>query len=367
MKIKLTPKLKIGLLALAVFGLASCRKDDDEPTTIVQPVSAGVYVLNEGGWGAKNSSVSYYEFLSSKTTENIFSDANSGAKLGDTGQDIYIYGSKTYISVNGSNNVVVINTKTAKLIKSITLNAVGAATAFPRYLAASNGKVFVSAFDDNVYVLDTVSLSVQKIIPVGADPEGLAVVGSKLYVANSGGYNDPADSTVSVIDINTLTELKKVKVGLNPNQVVADQYGDIYVTTRGDYEHIKANLYRINTSTDVAIALNIPATGIAIKGDIAYIYKANYSKITQSYDDIGYLTLNVKSEITGGNFIKDGTENSFYTAYGIAIDPVSGDIFIADAGDYQNRGTVYCLGSDGKKKYSFTAGVIPSRFAFYIK
>ena len=41
----------------------------------------------------------------------------------------------------------------------------------------------------------------------------MAIVGDKLYVANSGGYRVPNyDRTVSVIDLKTFTEEKKIDV-----------------------------------------------------------------------------------------------------------------------------------------------------------
>jgi YVTN family beta-propeller protein len=65
-------------------------------------------------------------------------------------------------------------------------------------------------------------------IAVGQNPEGLAVSNGKLYVANSGGLNFPdVDSTVSVIDLTTHTELLKITVGKNPGGVCVDSEGDV--------------------------------------------------------------------------------------------------------------------------------------------
>ena len=58
--------------------------------------------------------------------------------------------------------------------------------------------------------IDTVSLQVVDECIVGYQPEEMAIVGNKLYVANSGGYRVPNyDRTVSVIDLKTFTEEKK--------------------------------------------------------------------------------------------------------------------------------------------------------------
>ncbi|WP_207425643.1 YncE family protein [Pedobacter sp. SYSU D00535] len=349
---------KATLAVAFVIGFASCRKDNG-PEPEPEPVSQGVYVLSQGNFNQNNSVLSYYSFDSKAVTENYFGAANAGANLGDLGEDIEIYGSKMYISVNGSNKVEVVNAKTAKKIATVTINS-------PRSIAVANGKVFVSSYTDNVYAIDTTNLSVTHTIPVGKDPEGMAVVGNKLYVANSGGFEATFANTVSVIDLTTFTELKKITVGVNPAQVIADKYGDVYVVTKGNYAGIDPNLYVIKTTTDQAIALNIPATGLAISGDIAYIYKANYKFSTNSYD-IGYLTLNVLTETPGSSFITDGTQTAIQLPYGIAVDPSSSDIYITDAKNFVSAGTVHCYSKEGKKKFSFDAAVMPAKLKFYTK
>ena len=55
--------------------------------------------------------------------------------------------------------------------------------------------------------LDTRTLQLVDKVTVGYQPDEMAVVGGKLYVAHSGGYRVPDyDHTVSVIDLNTFRE-----------------------------------------------------------------------------------------------------------------------------------------------------------------
>jgi len=354
----------------AVALLSSCRKDNGEPEA-TPIVSKGIYVLNEGGFEQNNSSLSYFDFAGKVATSNIFASANAGASAGDIGNDVQVYGAKMYIIMNNSNLIHIVEAKSAKKIKSINMIIDGVKT-LPRSVAFAKGKAFVSAYNDKVYVIDTITLAIEKSIGVGRDPEGLAVVGNKLYVANSGGLgyltNETQDKTVSVIDLTTFTEIKKIEVPLNPKTIVADKYGDIYVATVGNYANIPANLVVIDSKTDlIKKKFDIPVTGIAIRNDIAYMYKAVYAYATNSYV-IGYFTLNVQNEtITSEKFITDDTDKAIKIPYGLAVDPISGDVFISDANDFQNPGTVYCFDQTGKKKYSFIAGIIPGHFAFYTK
>ena len=84
-----------------------------------------------------------------------------------------------------------------------------------RYIAFDGGYAYVSSYAGAVefdpeyrrgYVakIDTVTMQVVDTCGVGYQPEEMAVVDGRLYVANSGGYMAPDyDLTVSVIDLAT--------------------------------------------------------------------------------------------------------------------------------------------------------------------
>lgn len=363
MTIKSNINLKVALATSILFTLASCQKNDD-PEPQPQQVSQGVFVLNEGGWGKNNASLSYYGFNSQAVTADIFASTNPQIQggLGDLAQDMHVYGSKMYIVVGGSNTVEVVSPSTAKSIKSIELPNIS-----PKYLASANGKVFISAQDDKVHVLDTVTLTITKAIAVGQDPAHMAVVGNKLYVANSGEYEHPTyDNTISVIDLTTLTEISKITVAINLHQMEADKYGDLYVVSRGrsygdQQPLVPSALYVVNPTTGtIKKKFDFEATDLAIHEDIAYVYSYSYITFAPSYK-----VINVKDEtVVKETFISDGT--SIGVPYAIGVDPVLGDVYISDAKDYVNSGAVYCFDSTGKKKFSFTAGVLPNKFSFFV-
>ena len=49
-----------------------------------------------------------------------------------------------------------------------------------------------------------------------------------------------------------------------------------------------------------------------------------------------------KKEIVDRNFIKDGTEEKIEIPYGVAVNPVTKEIFVTDAKDYVTPGRLYC-------------------------
>ena len=91
------------------------------------------YVLNSGDWKSNNSSLTRY---GGSVTQFCFESIN-GRGLGNTANDIIVYGSKMYVAVAGESTIEVADTD-AKSIRQIKCDVQ------PRYLAASGGKVYVS-------------------------------------------------------------------------------------------------------------------------------------------------------------------------------------------------------------------------------
>lgn len=78
----------------------------------------------------------------------------------------------------------------------------------------------------------------------------MAIIENNLYVANSGGYRFPDyDRTVSVVDLNTFKETSKIDVGINLHHIKKDNYGDLYVSSRGDYYNTPSNLFILDSKT----------------------------------------------------------------------------------------------------------------------
>jgi YVTN family beta-propeller protein len=357
MKILKLKHLFIAAILLTV--LASCHKKEDITPDAPTAQRAGLYVLNQGGFGRSNGSLTYYDYTSAKLTADIFTTANAKG-LGDTPNDVKIYGSKMYIAIDISGIVQVLDAKTAKIIKTLDMKT-GTTSREPRSIAYNKNKVFISQYDGTVAVLDTATLTIDKYITVGRNPEQMVVSNGKLYVANSGGlsFGNP-DKTVSVVDLTTLTETKKITVIANPVSIGADSYGNVYVFSTGDYASVAAGMTIIDNTTDVVKSQNATTgaygTSFIVNGDVAYFLTSN-NKVA---------VYNVKTQtITSANFITDGT--TFTTAYNLAYDSLTGEIFVSDAKDYASNGLVYAFDKNGKKEYSITVGINPGAFAFVNK
>ena len=201
---------------------------------------------------------------------------------------------------------------------------------------------------------------------MGYQPEEMVVHNEKLYVANSGGYRAPNyDRTVSVVDLETFKEKKKIDVAINLYRMAIDERGDIYVSSRGDYKNTPSNLYVIDSTTDeVKQCLDLPVGGMCVDGDKLYYYSVAYS-MTSGGNKVTYgiLDTRTKKQITD-RIITDGTDEDIMIPYGIAVNPETKEIFMSDAQNYVVTGFVYCFSPEGKLKWKTEGGNIPGHFAF---
>lgn len=334
--------------------LISCKKDQPEPAIETSVLNNGIVVLCEGLFQHNNSNLSWVD-LSDGSIENDFYTKRTGRGLGDTGNDMIQYGSKVYIAVNVSSTIEVHRASDFLSIKQISM-VEGSTSKQPRYLLAHQGKIYITCFDGYVDVLDTTSLSITQRIAVGENPEGLAIASGKLYVANSGGLNYPnLDSTVSVIDLNTNTEMYKITVGKNPWKMISDPNGDIYVFVRGDYGAIPSRLKRIDTSVDQVVGtFPFHISDFTIAGNELLIASSESNAVSR---------LDWQNEsIVQSSFINlDGVT----TFYGINYNSIENTIYISDAMGYTNSGYIRKYGSNGQLITSYHVGLNPTKILFY--
>jgi hypothetical protein len=370
------------IIILSLIVITSCR--DDEPlipstsTQVTHPDPTlgpvkGFFLLNEGNMGSNKATLDYYDYETGVYTKNIFAERNPGVvkELGDVGNDIQIYGERLYAVINCSNFVEIMNVNTAKHIGVVSIPNC-------RYIAFKEGYAYVSSYagpvqpDPNyrlgyVAKVDTASLQVVGECIVGYQPEEMVVVDDKLYVANSGGYRYPDyDHTVSVIDLTTFSEIKKIETNIvNLHRMELDQYGNIWVSSRGDYKNIESKTFVIDSRTDqVTDVLELPNSNMTRCGDSLYVYSTEWNWTTGK-NAITYAIVDTRTKkIVSRNFITDGTEKEITIPYGVAVNPETKEIFVTDAKDYVTPGILHCLSPEGKKKWSITTGDIPAHIVF---
>lgn len=358
-----TKKLLLSLFAFSVVAV-SCSSDD-ETASGPAPVPSGAYedgvfVLNQGGFGHGNASVS---FINSdfQLEEDIFEAVNPELLLGDTAQDIGLNGDLAYIVMNNSQKIEVVNRYTFEHVVTIEEGLYN-----PRYIAFANGKGFVTNWgdpgdtaDDYVAVVDLGSNTVIAEKSVVEGPERIIENNGKLYVAHKGGYG--FGDKVTVINGTSNNVEATITVGYVPEglEVAGDK---LYVLSGGvpDWSFTlpesAGNLTVINLS-DNSIASTINFTGMAhpmnLQIENGSVYYTEESSI-------------YKMNITATSFpatpLFTTTAQGEYGVYSFAVE--GGHIYLGDAGDYNSAGKVYVHSLTGALEHTFTVGVIPAGFYF---
>lgn len=370
-------------MLLMLLFLVSCRTDDIIPreetvaglTPPENTAIKGFYLLNEGNMGTNKCTLDFFDYTTGTYHRNIYAEINPEVvkELGDVGNDIKIYGSKMYVVVNVSNKIEVLDAKTAKRIKTIQLQNC-------RYLAFRGGKAYASSYagpvslDPNapigkVVEIDTLSLAIQREVTVGYQPEEMAIVGQQLYIANSGGYRFPNyDRTVSVVDLNTFKETKKIDVAINLHHIAKDDDGDLYVSSRGDYYTVPSSLFLLDSKTGtVKKNFGVAVSEMTIVNGKLYFYGNEFNYNTHSYTK-SFGIIDVKTEqIISKRIIDQDYVDAIKTPYGIAVNPITEDIYMTDARNYVSTGFVYCFDKNGKFKWKTEGGNIPAHFVFLYK
>ena len=378
------------LACLILAMVSSCREDfyiipSQNQDTGVAPTRGdivGMYVLNEGNMGSNKASIDFLDLDENKPTvhyhRNIYSERNPNVvkELGDVGNDIKIYGSKLWIVVNVSNKVEVATADSCKRITQINIPNC-------RYLAFKDGFAYVSSYvgpvklDQDaplgmVYKVDTVDFKKKDSVVVGYQPEELCIVENKLYVANSGGYRMPNyDNTLSEIDLTTFKEIRKIKVGLNLHHCQVDHYGQIWLTSRGNYNDVPPRIYWLykghNQLYEVIDSIDTPVSGLSIVGDSLYYYGSAWNSATAT-NTISYGLINVRTHQTiETNLFSAPQIKAITMPYGIMVNPTERDFYLMDAKNYVSSGSLLHFKPDGTFDWSVQTGDIPGHATFVYK
>lgn len=345
-------KYLILLFSAILAVVSSCTKntggDQDVPP---QVVTNGVYILNNGNYASNDASLSLYNPVTKALSTNVFQNKN-GRKLGDLAQSMLIYGGKMYIAVYNS-KVLFVTDSEGKIVEELKISNNGQVLS-PRGVVGHNGKVYVTLYEGYLAQVDTTSYST-RLVKVGDNPEGVAVSGEKVFVANSGGMNYPVyGKTVSVVDISSMTEIKTIEVADNPTALAVNIRGEVFLISMGNYVDVFNTLQRIDpNSYSVTVLSNKPVTYMSMGSDSRlYFLSAQYDE--DNVPDVSVGIYNTLSGAMEADFMMDGTKiKESPTCF--SVDPVTEDVYIGTS-DYVSEGDMYVFSKDGKLKDQFTSG-----------
>lgn len=351
--------LNISLAMAAAASFTACS-DADDPKPVIDPdVTSGLYVICQGNFGSANSSITFYDPETNVYAGEVFVNTNK-IPLGELAQSMTIDGDDAWIVVNNSHVVYKTDADDLELEGSITEGLTS-----PRYFknVGADKAYITQLYSNRIAIVDTKNLKVTGYIEVpGMDvatgsTEMMVQHGKYVYV-NCWSYQK------SVIRIDTTTDKvdASLEVGLQPKSMVMDKNHDLWILTDGSYEgspagHEAPRLVKVTTA-DFKVAatyemtLNDYTPALAINGAGDRLYFIRNDVYTMSITDTA-LPAEPLIDCKGNYY------------YGLTVDPVRSDIYIADAIDYVQPGRVLRYNSKGELTQSFATGVSPQAFCWY--
>ena len=388
---------KIAYYALCIMNCAlisACRNDvmvvpmEDINTggKAVKSEIVGMYLLNEGNMGSNKSTLDYLDLSAQDSTmhyyRNIYSERNPSTvmMLGDVGNDIQIYGSRLWLVINCSNKVEVAHAADAVRIGKVDIPNC-------RYVTFDGGYAYVSSYVGSVYEegsssplgsvfkVDTLTLQIVDSCAVGYQPEEMAIIGQRLYVANSGGYQGMTgqgyESTVSIVDLATMHETGRIEIAPNLHHLKADKYGQLWVTSRGNYYDIPSKLYWLTPDAEGTMhlggCLEQAVSDLCILGDSLYFYGSQWSELTMT-NTVTYGIVNVRTHEVVSTSLSNAPEiQKIRMPYGIIVNPLHRDFYLMDAKNYVSSGELLHFLPDGTFDWKVKTGDIPAHATFLYK
>ncbi len=199
-----------------------------------------------------------------------------------------------YVANLGSNDVSVIDTVTDTVTATIPVGEDPDGVA----VTPDGLRVYVTNFlSDDVFVIDTQTNTVEATIPVGSGPVGIAVTddGAFAYVTNRG-----ADS-VSIIETATNAVVSTVKVGAGPNAVAITPDGaSAYVTN--SFTRKPGVVSVIDTAArevDATVAVRRNPNRIAVRPDGRTVYATNFRSWNVTLIDTATNTVTTAIRVAG--------------------------------------------------------------------
>ena len=351
-------RINVFLLALLAALLFSCKPDN--PVNPDVTIGSGVFVLNEGNYTASNATLTFYDIEADTVTNYLFYRVND-VPIGDVAQSMCLIDGMLYIVVNNSNNIYKVYAYTVK-IDTTKPYKMGDFYSPREMWAVSPNKAYVSdLYGTQLWIINPQDMSHCGSIDMGKATEKIVQVGSELYVSNWSkqfvqGMNN---NTVQVVDINNDVKVAEITVGKEPNTMIVDKNGHVWVLCEGaqwDADGENPSLWEINPQLKIAERrYEFDGSAMALKanpaGDQIYLI---YNNEVRRFD-IGTLSLSETFRIAAE------AQGMFYN---MAVEPKSGDIYVTDAKNYMMNGTVYRYSYDGVLLSSFEAGIIPSAMLF---
>lgn len=329
----------------AVLLLGSCSVDEIGPQLVGQNNDTPAYqpgrvvIINEGNFGRGNASLDLYQPASKELRPSVYRQANEGLPLGDVAQDLQGHQAQLWCVLNNSGSIKILDSANFELLDVVEgLNS-------PQYLKF-NG---LYAFATDLYQAKLWKIALQNIdqvesIALPRPASDIAVLKNQLFLAAGkdllriGASGDRVEKTwrhpAPVKALCMLNDSAMVYFSQDSSAVSAlyqiPQHGE------------PALLHRLPGISNPHFLQNRPGEQAVffIANDQVYRLATSNGQLESIYP------------LNGRNI------------YGMEVDPRNGDIYLADALDFNQNAEILRLDAEGQLLDAFKAGFISNGFFF---
>lgn len=327
--------------------LAACKKDRPPVLPGAGNISSAKQLLicNEGNFGQGNATITVYDPVNGVVVPDVYAPANNNQYIGDVLQSVASFNSKYYWVVNNSKKIVV----TGKDFVQVA-NIAGFIS--PRYIKfVSNNKAYVTNLQLNasaanyLQVVDLNTNVITKSVRLDGWTEQMAQSYGEIFVCNQG------RKYVYVIDAVSDQVSDSIFVNATTSCVVKDQNEKLWVSCNADAgNNVPARLVRIDPVTHLVEAdISLQTSQRSIS---ALAVNGNGSTLYYLMNDVYKMAITSTSPspvILQGNRV----------FYNLLVDPEDESIYVSDAIDYNQAGTLLKYNTAGTQTASVKTGIIP--------
>ena len=304
-----------------------------------------ILIGNEGNFQYGNASLSGYNKNSKEILNNLYQNINQ-EPIGDVLHSISHIDHQLFLVVNNSGKIIVIDDES--FLKNYEINNLIS----PRkIIKVDNSKFYISdIYANKIFIHNQFDHSLREISLSGWC-EDMHMQNGKVFVGNI------TNNMVYVIKSSDDAIIDSINVGSSPVSIQEDSRGNLWVLTQGNqilnkrpsisiietqnHSIIKSFHLEDNQSYPSYLNIDIETNNVFLINN--HIYKF------QSLDD------------TLPELIWPNNNNNFYN---LKINPYNKDLYITDAKDYVQNGSLIIIDSIGSFKEEIGTGIIPKSIIF---
>ncbi len=348
------PGFSAWMLMLLMLLAVSCNKEDDNPAPPEGTFQHAVFIVNEGNFTAGNASLTYYNQQTGEVQPQVFYRVN-GAPLGDVANSIRCDENSIYIVINNSHVVYKINALTCKYEAKLT-----GLTSPRQLLPLGDGRAVISdLYEKNLVLVNTENMEIISRISLGRTSESMVLSDNKIFVANWSAFQqEQVNNMIMVVDDATMQLTDSIQVGIEPNSMVQDKEGRLWVLCSGGFMNDELpTLWKLDPDNNEVVEtftfpeINSSPHHLCVNETGDSLYFLNGGVYRMAYTE---------TELPLTPFIQAGDQVNYYS---LAVSS-QGDVYVTDANDFTRNGTVFRYAPDGTLKQKFEAGIIPGVIGF---